>query len=629
MPNTQAPVKPPASRPWQAEPLSDVLLELDSSLEGLSELEAARRLAETGPNELNAKPPRTLAQMAREQLTDPMILILLVAAVLSALLQEWAEAGIIFAIVMVNAVIGIVQERKAQSSLEALRSMSAPEARVVRDGVEMVVPARDLVPGDLVQLGDGSMAPADLRLVEAAGLRMQEAALTGESVPVEKDASAVVLPGAPLGDRSNMAFATAIVTAGRGAGIVVATGMGTEVGHIAGMLEGDEELDTPIKRKLASFGKLLTIVGVVAALAVLAIGMAYGRPFAPMLLLAISLAISVIPESLPATATIVMALGVQRMARHEALVRRLPAVETLGGATVICTDKTGTLTENRMSVVRVSLGPDLDRDEALEPAEALEEHPDLFGYLAFAAVLCNDAAFASAEEGAPGAQAFIGDPTEGALLVLARDNGIDPTALRSTYPRLAERPFDSDRKRMSTVHERDGEIVAAVKGAIDSLLPRCAFIMDENGPRPMTDEDRARALAVAQRLSDEALRVLAFATRALPGVPGDEEDIERDLVLIGLVGMMDPPRPDVRQAVETCRTAGVRTVMITGDHASTARAIGRELDIFRPGDLVVTGAELDEMDDAALDEAARNTACRLCTSCASCARCSMPARCAP
>ena len=555
MPNTQAPVKPPASRPWQAEPLSDVLLELDSSLEGLSELEAARRLAETGPNELNAKPPRTLAQMAREQLTDPMILILLVAAVLSALLQEWAEAGIIFAIVMVNAVIGIVQERKAQSSLEALRSMSAPEARVVRDGVEMVVPARDLVPGDLVQLGDGSMAPADLRLVEAAGLRMQEAALTGESVPVEKDASAVVLPGAPLGDRSNMAFATAIVTAGRGAGIVVATGMGTEVGHIAGMLEGDEELDTPIKRKLASFGKILTIVGVAAALAVLAVGLAYGRPFAPLLLLAVSLAISVIPESLPATATITMALGVQRMARHE----------------------------------------------------ALEEHPDLFGYLAFAAVLCNDAAFASAEEGAPGAQAFIGDPTEGALLVLARDNGIDPTALRSTYPRLAERPFDSDRKRMSTVHERDGEIVAAVKGAIDSLLPRCAFIMDENGPRPMTDEDRARALAVAQRLSDEALRVLAFATRALPGVPGDEEDIERDLVLIGLVGMMDPPRPDVRQAVETCRTAGVRTVMITGDHASTARAIGRELDIFRPGDLVVTGAELDEMDDAALDEAARNT----------------------
>ena len=602
MPNTQAPVKPPASRPWQAEPLSDVLLELDSSLEGLSELEAARRLAETGPNELNAKPPRTLAQMAREQLTDPMILILLVAAVLSALLQEWAEAGIIFAIVVVNAVIGIVQERKAQSSLEALRSMSAPEARVVRDGMEMVVPARDLV-----QLGDGSMAPADLRLVEAAGLRMQEAALTGESVPVEKDASAVVLPGAPLGDRSNMAFATAIVAAGRGAGIVVATGMGTEVGHIAGMLEGDEELDTPIKRKLASFGKILTIVGVAAALAVLAVGLAYGRPFAPLLLLAVSLAISVIPESLPATATITMALGVQRMARHEALVRRLPAVETLGGATVICTDKTGTLTENRMSVVRVSLGPDLDRDEALEPAEALEEHPDLFGYLAFAAVLCNDAAFAPAEEGASGAQAFIGDPTEGALLVLARDNGIDPTALRSTYPRLAERPFDSDRKRMSTVHERDGEIVAAVKGAIDSLLPRCAFIMDENGPRPMTDEDRARALAVAQRLSDEALRVLAFATRALPGVPGDEEDIERDLVLIGLVGMMDPPRPDVRQAVETCRTAGVRTVMITGDHASTARAIGRELDIFRPGDLVVTGAELDEMDDAALDEAARNT----------------------
>ena len=606
MPNPQTPSNQPAPRPWHAEPLPEVLIELDSSLEGLSDLEAARRLAAHGPNELNAKPPRTLAQMTREQLTDPMILILLVAAVLSALLQEWAEAGIIFAIVVVNAVIGIVQERKAQSSLEALKSMSAPEARVVRDGVEMVVPARDLVPGDLVQLGDGSMAPADLRLVEAAGLRMQEAALTGESVPVEKDASAVVLPGAPLGDRTNMAFATAIVTAGRGAGIVVATGMGTEVGHIAGMLEGDDELDTPIKRKLASFGKILTIVGVAAALAVLAIGLAYGRPFAPLLLLAVSLAISVIPESLPATATITMALGVQRMARHEALVRRLPAVETLGGATVICTDKTGTLTENRMSVVRVALGPDLDRDEALEPAAALEEHPDLFGYLAFTAVLCNDAAFA-ADDDAPGAPAFIGDPTEGALLVLARDNGIDPLALRASYPRLAERPFDSDRKRMSTVHERDGETVVAVKGALDSLLPRCAFIMDGSGARPMTDEDRARALAVAQQLSDEALRVLAFATRALPGVPDEGVDIERDLVLIGLVGMMDPPRPDVRQAVETCRTAGIRTVMITGDHASTARAIGRELDIYRPGDLVVTGEELDEMDDAALDDAARTT----------------------
>ena len=246
---------------------------------------------------------------------------------------------------------------------------------------------------------------------------------------------------------------------------------------------------------------------------------------------------------------------------------------------------------------------DPDRDEALEPAEALEEHPDLFGYLAFAAVLCNDAAFASAEEGAPGAQAFIGDPTEGALLVLARDNGIDPTALRSTYPRLAERPFDSDRKRMSTVHERDGEVVAAVKGSLDGLLPRCAFVMDEGGPRPIEDQDRAQALAVAERLSDEALRVLAFATRALPHVPDEAEDIERDLVFVGMVGMMDPPRPDVREAVDTCRTAGVRTVMITGDHAATARAIGEDLDIYRPGDLVVTGSELEGMDDAALDEA--------------------------
>ena len=619
-----------AAAAWHAKPAAVVLAALETSPNGLTDAEARRRLAQNGPNELASKPPKTLGAMVREQLGDPMVLILVVAAVLSALLREWAEAGIIFAIVVVNAVIGIVQERKAQSSLEALRSLSAPTARVVRGGAEEILPARELVVGDLVMLDDGSMVPADLRLLDTASLRVQEASLTGESVPSEKDADAEVAPGAPLGDRSTMAFATSIVTGGRGRGVVTATGMGTEVGQIAGLLEGDEELDTPLKRKLASFGKLLTIVGVAAALAVVAIGLAYGRPFVPLLLLAVSLAISVIPESLPATATIVMALGVQRMARHQALVRRLPAVETLGGATVICTDKTGTLTENRMSVVRVALGPDLERGTAQEPAAALAAHPALFGDLAFVAALCNDASFAEGEA-APGAagsgeaegergpadggrppaadgaaaDAVIGDPTEGALLVMARDIGVEPAALRASYPRLAERPFDSDRKRMATVHERDGQVVAAVKGALDGLLPRCAFVMDDDGPRPITDDDRAHALEAAARLSDEALRVLAFATRALPAVPGDEEDIERELVLVGLVGMMDPPRPDVRAAVDTCRTAGVRTVMITGDHAATARAIGEELDIYRPGDLVVTGEELEEMDDAALDDAVR------------------------
>lgn len=622
---------------WHAKPADVVLAALDSTPDGISTEEARRRLAEDGPNELASKPPKTFGAMVREQLGDPMVLILVVAAALSALLQEWAEAGIIFAIVVVNAAIGIVQESRAQSSLEALRSLSAPSARVVRDGIEEVVPARDLVVGDVVLLDDGSMVPADLRLLDTASLRMQEASLTGESVPSEKDADAHVAPGAPLGDRATMAFATSIVTGGRARGAVVATGMGTEVGQIAGLLEGDEELDTPLKRKLASFGKLLTIAGVAAALAVVAIGLAYGRPFVPLLLLAVSLAISVIPESLPATATIVMALGVQRMAKHQALVRRLPAVETLGGATVVCTDKTGTLTENRMSVVRVALGPDLDRGAPLDPVSALEAHPALFGDLAFVAALCNDASFAAGQDekrprvdecgypldagggagggarddaegagaGASDPDAVIGDPTEGALLVLARDIGVEPAALRAAYPRLAERPFDSDRKRMTTVHERDGQVVALVKGALDGLLPRCAFVMDDGGPRPMTDGDRARALDAAQKLSDEALRVLAFATRALPAVPGDAEDIERELVLVGLVGMMDPPRPDVRAAVDTCRTAGVRTVMITGDHAATARAIGAELDIYRPGDLVVTGEELEDMDDAALDEAAR------------------------
>ena len=587
--------------------------------------------------------------MVREQLGDPMVLILLVAATLSALLQEWAEAGIIFVIVVVNAVIGIVQERKAQSSLEALRQIERagrPRAARRRRGTGARARSGARRRGDARRRQHGARRPA------ASGHRQPARAggLAHRRVRAgpEKDAQARVAPGAPLGDRATMAFATAIVTGGRGVGVVVATGMGTEVGRIAGLLEGDEELDTPLKRKLAAFGKVLTVVGVAAALAVIALGLFYGREFVPLLLLAISLAISVIPESLPATATIVMALGVQRMARHQALVRRLPAVETLGGATVVCTDKTGTLTENRMSVVRVAFVPDLARGKAESPAAALRNHPTLFGDLAFVAALCNDASFAEEEGegkasggegaggtragggagagGAPGsmaapgvpgdaaapgspagapaaAPAVIGDPTEGALVVMARDIGIDPTALRTAYPRLAERPFDSDRKRMATVHERDGEVVAAVKGSLDGLLPRCAFVMDEGGPRPIEDQDRAQALAVAEGLSDEALRVLAFATRALPHVPDEAEDIERDLVFVGMVGMMDPPRPDVREAVDTCRTAGVRTVMITGDHAATARAIGEDLDIYRPGDLVVTGSELEGMDDAALDAA--------------------------
>ncbi len=581
-----------AATPWHAKPTNVVLAALETSPDGLTDAEARRRLAQNGPNELASKPPKTLGAMVREQLGDPMVLILVVAAVLSALLREWAEAGIIFAIVVVNAVIGIVQERKAQSSLEALRSLSGPTARVVRGGAEEFRPARDLVLGDRCCWTTAARClPTCACWTRRACARAGGLAHHGESVPSEKDADAAVAPGAPLGDRSTMAFATSIVTGGRGRGVVTATGMGTEVGQIAGLLEGDEELDTPLKRKLASFGKLLTIVGVAAALAVVAIGLAYGRPFVPLLLLAVSLAISVIPESLPATATIVMALGVQRMARHEALVRRLPAVETLGGATVICTDKTGTLTENRMSVVRVALGPDLDRDTAQEPAAALAAHPALFGDLAFVAALCNDASFAEGEE-APGAagnggaegergpteggrppaaadgtaapDTVIGDPTEGALLVMARDIGVDPAALRASYPRLAERPFDSDRKRMATVHERDGQVVATVKGALDGLLPRCAFVMDDDGARPITDDDRAHALEVAARLSDEALRVLLSRHAGASRRARRREDIERRLVLVGLVGMMDPPRPDVRAAVDTCRTAGVRTVMITG-----------------------------------------------------------------
>lgn len=589
--------------PWHALKLTEVYETLHTSEEGLGDAEAAERLKKYGRNELRSKPPKTILQMLKAQIIDPMVLILIGAAAFSAILQEWTEAAVIFIIVIVNAVIGIVQEKKAQSSLEALRNMSAPTAKVLRQGEESVIPASELVVGDIVMLGDGDMVPADLRLIDSANLKVQEASLTGESVPSEKEAEDILPEDCPLGDRSNMAYTSAIVTYGRATGVVVATGMDTEVGNIAGMLDNQDDTDTPLKRKLNAVGKTLTIVGLIVCALIFAIGAFYQRPLIPQFLVAISLAISIIPEGLPATATIVMALGVQRMAKKNALIRKLPAVETLGSATVICSDKTGTLTLNKMTVTHIAVNGDFENGTTTPVENAANQHPAVYKELVYAAALCNDASLDPDRKGE-----IIGDPTEGALIYLAQAFGIDHEALEDDYPRLFEQPFDSERKRMTTVHRIHEKWISYTKGAVDEMLPLCTHILTSEGVRPITEADKENITKLCLSMSEGALRVLGFAMRTLMELPtDDDENVEFDMTFVGVTGMIDPPRKEVADSVRTCRQAGIRTIMITGDHKVTALAIAKELDIYREGNTVVSGEELDTMTDDELDDAVKTT----------------------
>ena len=466
--------------PSYSQTTNELFSDLETSSTGLSEPEAQRRLKKYGPNALAEKPPKSTLMMLKEQIIDPMILILLGAAAFSAILNEWVEASVIFFIVVVNSIIGIIQEKKAQSSLAALKTMSAPTATVMRGGIEKIIPASELVIGDLVILASGDMVPADLRLIQSANLKIAEASLTGESIASEKNAKAVLSVDCPLGDRKNMAYTSSIVTYGRGSGIVTKTGMDTEIGQIAGMLENDDAGDTSLKRKLNTVGKVLTIIGLIICVLIFAIGAFYGRPLLPQFLVAISLAISIIPEGLPATATIIMALGVQRMAKQHALIKKLPAVETLGNATVICSDKTGTLTLNKMTVTHLANGDDFLNKKVLSVEKASKDS-NSYKQLIYASSLCNDASF-----NLENPKEVIGDPTEGALLPLAQDLGYSALNLRKEYPRLSEYPFDSIRKRMTTVHEINNEYVAYTKGAFDELLPLCDYIHTNNGTRKLT-----------------------------------------------------------------------------------------------------------------------------------------------
>lgn len=572
-------------------PQEDLLKELRTSLEaGLSSQEAQQRLGQYGENKLAEKKKKTNLQRFLEQFKDAMIIILLLAAAVSFVVacfghdpMEFFEPLLILLIVVLNAVLGMVQEAKAEKALDALKSMSAPHARVLRDGKEQVIDAAQLVPGDVIRLEAGDFIPADARLLKSVSLKSEESALTGESVPSEKDAAALVEEKAPLGDRSNMVFSGCSVTYGTATAVVTGTGMNTEMGKIAGLLEGEEEGQTPLQQKLAQLGKYLGFVALAACAVIFVVGLVNGINVLEIFMTAVSLAVSAIPEGLPAIVTIVLAIGVQRMVKKNALIRRLPAVETLGSASVICSDKTGTLTQNRMTLVKLWV----EGEQELEAVSTSNTQAarELLRYGA----LCCDGSVVYKEDGT---EQHIGDPTETSILVAAHKNGMEQDELNRQYPRLAELPFDSDRKLMTSVNQIDGKIVAIVKGAFDMMAARCVS-GDLEAAKEKNDE-----------MSRGALRVLAVGYKFLEKAPEDptSEELENGLTLLGLVGMIDPPRPEAKAAVATCRQAGIKPVMITGDHVVTASAIAKELGILEDGDKAITGAQLDAMTEEQLDQ---------------------------
>ena len=567
---------------WHSRPAAQILKELGTGAGGLTAREAAKRLDSHGPNELRSPPGPSLLLRVLGQLKDPMILVLLGAAGLSLAAsggREWLDSVIILIIVAVNAVLSITQEDQAQQALEELRRMPTPQAKVLREGKEQTVPASQVVPGDVILLEAGDQVSADARILECARLQADESAMTGESLPAEKEPRDSLPEDTPLGDRRNMLLAGTLITAGRGRAVVVATGMDTQMGHIAGLLLEDKEGETPLQRKMGEISKSLSFLCLSVCAVMFGVGLLQGKGMLEMFLTAVSLAVAAIPEGLPAIVTIVLAMGVGRMAGRGAIVKKLPAVETLGCASVICSDKTGTLTQNKMTVQQLWTLPGTRRREALT-----------------AGALCSDARLVW-KAGAPTAD---GDPTEGALVVAAAREGLDQKKLEEEQPRSGEIPFDAVRKRMSTLHPNGEGWTAYVKGAPDLLLDRCT-----HGPRgPLTGEDRRRILAANEEMAGKALRVIAVAKRELNILPPglEPEAVESGLTFLGLFGLMDPPRPEVRAAVEQCHRAGIRPVMITGDHRATACAVARELDILRPGDRTATGAELDFMPQEVLEE---------------------------
>ena len=551
--------------------------------QGLTQGEGARRLAGYGENKLEKAKPPGLFRQVLAQLRDPMILVLLAAAALSFFAgggQDWLDTAIILLIVVFNTVISVSQEDNARKALEALEKLAAPRARVLREGVERRLESTHLVPGDILLLEAGDYVPADGRILWAAGLQTDESAMTGESLPVHKRAGDGLPPDTPLAERKNMVIGGTVVTGGRAKVVVTATGMQTEMGKIAGLLLRQGQGETPLQRKMKEVSRVLSLVCVGVCAVMFGVGMLQHRDILDMFLTAVALAVAAIPEGLPAIVTIVLAVGVGRMARRNAIIKRLPAVETLGCASVICSDKTGTLTKNQMTVL-----------EVWTPTPALRDRALTLG------TLCGDA-----QEGPGG---YIGDPTETAIAQAAAQAGLEKAALERDMPRRGEAPFDSVRKRMATCHALpNGEALVAVKGAPEAVLARCTHLLGAQGPRPLTDGDRRRIAQVGGDLAGQALRVLAVAQRLQPALPKSmaAEGLEAELTFVGLIGMMDPPRPEVRQAVDRCAGAGIRPVMITGYHKDTAGAIAKQLNIYRPGDKAIDGAGLDFLPQETLEE---------------------------
>lgn len=627
---------------WYTLTSNESLNKLEVSLEkGLSVGEAQRRLTTYGPNKLEEAPPTTIWQMLWAQLTDFVVILLIVAAVISAALGDWVEAAAIMAIVVLNAVLGVVQERRAEAALAALQELAAPEAAVLRDGSRVSVPGRDLVPGDIVYLEAGNYIPADVRLVETVNLRVDEAPLTGESVPVRKDFAATFAPDTPTGDLDNTAFMGTVVTYGRGIGAVVATGMQTQIGRIAEMLQSVEQEQTPLQKRLDQLGRTLGWAALTISALVFVLGWLRGTPPLEMFIIAVSLAIAAVPEGLPAVVTISLALGMREMIKRNALIRRLSSVETLGSATVICSDKTGTLTQNEMTVTRVAADGEFievtgsgytPKGDFLCAGETVElnDYPAILTTLWIGA-LNNDAVLeAQPSELGESTHRVVGDPTEGALLVAAAKAGAMTGPLNQAYPRIQEIPFDSERKRMVTVHTVNDPkpedlspfyddkqrqwFVVAEKGAPDVVLQQCTHYQNrEDQAVPLDAEQRRRILEANDSMTADALRVLGVAYRISDNLDNDndgeflDDGLEENLIFVGLIGMIDPARPEVPPALDIARTAGIRTVMITGDYPNTARAIAQDIGLLGERHGVLTGKELDRLDDAALQEAVRHT----------------------
>ncbi|MCP8854304.1 cation-translocating P-type ATPase [Latilactobacillus sakei] len=563
---------------------------LATTPQGLTQEQVEKRLAENGRNQLTEKKRKSLAIRFLEQFKDFMIIVLLVAAMIAGFLaHEWPDAFIILAVVILNAIFGVFQEAKAEQAINALKEMATPDAHVRRDGEIVTIKSEELVVGDIVLLEAGDIVPADLRLLESAALKIEESALTGESVPVDKTVDTLTDPESGIGDRTNMAFMNSNVTYGRGVGVVTGTGMQTEVGKIAGMLNQADETTTPLQMNLSQLGKSLTIMILIIAAIVFVVGyLRHAQSPINMLLTAISLAVAAIPEGLPAIVTIILALGTQKMVKRKAIVRKLPAVETLGSTDIIASDKTGTLTMNQMTVEKIFTNNQLQDAGATLPADNLTLK---------IMNLANDTKIKADGD-------MIGDPTETALIAYGRDKDFDINAALAAEPRVAEVPFDSERKLMTTIHQQaDGQFLMTTKGAPDELLKRVTHYIDAQGVvQPMDDAERQLLLDTNHGLAKQALRVLALAYKVLPSVPATvDPTIETDLIFAGLVGMIDPERPEAKQAVTDAHSAGIRTLMITGDHRDTAEAIALRLGIITPEEdadaAVITGAELDQMDD--------------------------------